>query len=433
MNYKVTILPNKIDFIKSSWLDKSGKVFRYNHKIYRALTSHGLEIAEYIIKSPNIENIYSSGLIETQFADFNIENYQAVIEHKTLDFVSYPQEWSMAMLKDAAIMFCRLNIELMKLGLICKDSHPWNITYHFTTPLFIDFGSIEFINNININSWLKEFELHFYIPLWLAAIGRIDLARYSLQEHPSGFGKKFLSNKLMKYILWQYRYLSKKAEYKFEYFLHSLIKHIENLNIIVAQGEWSNYSQANWKKNILEEILKKYEIYSVIDMAANKGEFAKIVAEKNITVVATDVDEYSIDDLYKKSSIEKLKIIPLVINYLRPTKPFGVGLFYQNSCERLKADMSISLGIMHHLIFKNNVNFQVIENIISNYTKKFILIEFIPKNDNYVSNWLKDKKEKYDWYNRNNFIQVFSQKYQLLQQWKCPHNNREIFLFITKK
>ncbi len=423
----------KVNFFNNSWLDKSGRVFRYNGNIYRAITSRGAKIAKYVLNGNYLENLISQGLIETKIADLYLDGYEAVLEHKTVEFISYPQEWTIDMLQEAAIMFCRLNIELMKIGLCCKDSHPWNITYDSTHPIFLDFGSLEFINKLSISSWISEFERNFYLPLWIASKGKKTLARYCLMEHTSGFSKHLFANKIAKCLLLRYRFLAKQARHDFRAFLKELIVHLQTIQISPKKGVWSNYKPAEWKKEIIAEILKEYNINSVIDLAANQGEFSIPIAEMGIPVVATDTDEYSVSILRNKAHKQNLKITPLLLDYIRPTKPFGVGLFYEDSYSRLAADMSMSLGIVHHLVFKSYISYSVLETIVFRYTKRFALIEFIPKNDKYVAEWIAGKSDEYKWYNRESFLQTFFNRFELIKNWKCPYNEREIFLFMRKE
>ncbi len=424
--------PQKVKFFNSSWLDKSGRVFRYNGKIYRALTSSGAKIAKHVFDSNHVEKLRCQGLIETKIADLYLDGYDTVLEHKTVEFISYPQEWTIDMLKDAAIMFCRVNIELMKIGLCCKDSHPWNVTYDSANPIFLDFGSLEFINKVSVSSWISEFERHFYLPLWIASKGKVTLARYCLMEHPSGFSKHLFSNRFAKYLLLKYRFLATQAYHDFNAFLEALIVHLQTLQVSPKKGLWSNYKPAEWKKEIIAEVLSNYKINSVIDLAANQGEFSIPIAEMGIPVVTTDTDEYSVSMLRNKAHNKKLKITPLLLDYIRPTKPFGIGLFYEDSYRRLRADMSMSLGIVHHLVFKSYISYSVLENIVFSYTKRFALIEFIPKSDKYVSEWIKNKSNEYKWYNKESFIKTFLKRFELIKSWQCPYNDREIFLFARE-
>ena len=66
----------------------------------------------------------------------------AILEHPRLPFISYPYEWSFAMLKVAAL----LTLDILEAGLqerwILKDSSPFNVQWRGVDPVFIDSCSI---------------------------------------------------------------------------------------------------------------------------------------------------------------------------------------------------------------------------------------------------------------------------------------------------
>ena len=425
----IVLKPEEISIVPSSWLDNLGTVFEHEGSIYRALSEKGTQIF-LRFSLDNLRKLEKKGLIHTEKAKVSVPGFPLIIKHNRVECVSYCQEWTLEMLQDAALKVCKLNLELLKMNLALKDSHPWNLTFHFGQPVFLDFGSIDILEEVSFKAWLDEFFVHFYFPLWLGANVSNKLAYRAMKEHPLGFGKN-LEQKLglLKIcVLGIDRHNLSKS--KFKNILTKLVKNISVLRVTGKKEEWSNYEPALWKHEIISEVSEISDINSCLDMASNKGEFSIAVAQKGIPVTAIDIDEYSINYLRSISNKQNLPITALYLDYLRPTSSFGVGLFYKNSYERLKSDLTISFAIFHHLIFKSKVNFRVLRDIISNYTKKYALIEFIPFDDKYVQEWvLANPSLNFKWYTRENLVSDFSSEFEFIRLWKCPYNSREILFF----
>ena len=72
-----------------------------------------------------------------------VEDAAAVLRHEVVPFISYPYEWTFAMLKDAALLQLELLRGALEENLILKDSSPYNVQWRGAQPLFIDIGSFE--------------------------------------------------------------------------------------------------------------------------------------------------------------------------------------------------------------------------------------------------------------------------------------------------
>ncbi|MBE9063611.1 class I SAM-dependent methyltransferase [cf. Phormidesmis sp. LEGE 11477] len=424
-----SINADDIKVVSSSWMDKSGTVFTFDNGVYRHIDSRCYEIFNKL-KSSLLADLERTGLVATEEADIDIEGLEHIIKHKKIDCISYGQEWTLAMLQEAAVLSCDINLKLLNMGLALKDSHPWNVTFDYSKPVFLDYGSIDYVSKVSPRAWLREFYKQFYIPLWIGTKISRSLAYSAMKEHPTGFGKKAGLTSIIPFLLMpELRKRNENAE-KFQKTIISLKDRVSRFSLFDIKREWSDYQPAMWKHKVINDFLSEVNITSCLDMACNRGEFSIPIAERGIPVIATDVDEYSIDFLREQAKEKSLPLTALLIDYLRPTAPFGVGLFYANSYERLKSEMTLSFAIAHHLVFKNGVNFRVLRDVIVQYTGRYALIEFIPLSDKYVAEWIAaEPNKKYDWYSKTNMIREFSSKFSFMKTWDCPYNNREILLF----
>ncbi len=66
-----------------------------------------------------------------------------VLSHERIPFVSYPYEWSFAMLREAALLQLELTERALDHGLILKDASPYNVQFRGSRPVFIDVSSFE--------------------------------------------------------------------------------------------------------------------------------------------------------------------------------------------------------------------------------------------------------------------------------------------------
>ena len=132
-----------------SFRDPSGQVFEYNNRIIRAVTSLGKKRYEFIKEKNLIEESIKSGFlidtkeIENEFEKFKSKNFCYFLEHKKLDYISYPYEWGFYQLKEAALHHLKFQIFLLEKNATLIDSSAFNIQFINNKPIFIDLLSID--------------------------------------------------------------------------------------------------------------------------------------------------------------------------------------------------------------------------------------------------------------------------------------------------
>ena len=433
----------QIEFEPASCFDQAGRIFYHQERVFRGILKEHTPLVREILNHPRCEAFFNKGLIPTRVSDVTLDGYEVVLEHQKVPFVSYCMEWSPVMLKDAALMICDLSYELALAGFTLKDAHPWNVLFNKCKPVFVDIGSIIRIDQAK--SWpYKEFKQHILFPLWLFYKGYQKIAYQMLKEHPTGTGKAIIENKILSLLPIKYtrlvtRYLEKKRanhQQALIDFLGQIRTYISNLNLIEKKGAWSNYEQKNVnladpeklpsKAVSVLEFLKNLDKGTLLDMACNRGEYSYLAAELGFKVIAFDNEASLISDMYLKNKTEDKDILPLKMDFLWPTSCYGLGLSMPTSFERFKCDTTLVLALVHHLVFKQKVNFEVIARIIDRYAGKNAIVEFIPHDDFYVSKWM---TEKHGWYTLENFIRamkVYFNKFTVVDSSPPP---RKIILF----
>lgn len=343
------------------------------------------------------------------------------------------------MLKDAALLLCNLSIELFAGGLTFKDAHPWNILFDGGRPLFVDWGSIGPLEEQP--AWpYAEFRDRFVFPLYLMAAGRSSMARtfmVDIMNRPSrGDVYRLLLGRISPRLLLRYWLndldLMKACHQVNQRFLQALRRTIEAIPLVEQTTEWTEYegpdgrfshhSCEEWPAKIrnVYHLLQRLQPHTVLDVGCNRGWFSQLAAQHGAQVIAIDIDEPSITRLYRRTQKTGLSILPLVMDICSPTPPHGVARGYPAAEDRLQAELVMALAITHHLVFKKGLTFELISKQLALFTGKWLVVEFIPPEDRYVSQWV---DERFAWYNLEGFIealQVFFTRIGILDSSPPP-------------
>ena len=95
----------------ASFRDPSGSVIKQNNGFYRIINNSYKENHDYFVKSGLYEALSKESLI-VNFEDANLntenKNIYKVIKPEQIPFISYPYEWCISQLKDAALLTLKI-------------------------------------------------------------------------------------------------------------------------------------------------------------------------------------------------------------------------------------------------------------------------------------------------------------------------------------
>jgi hypothetical protein len=136
-----------------------------------------------------------------------------------------------------------------------------------------------------------------------------------------------------------------------------------------------------------------------------------------------------VNNLYNRIKKDKIKNIhPLILDLANPTPAFGVNNRERESfISRTKTDLVMALALIHHLAIAKNIPFEDICMLFSGLGK-YLIIEFVPKEDEKISIMLQHRKDIFDWYTKANFVQTFSASYHIVDQKTIADSGRTLFL-----
>lgn len=437
---------DEVIFEPASMVDRAGKVFWWKGEVFRAIRTGYDKFYRDLLSNEHIHSLFEAGLVPAEVSEYTLDDYPLVLRHKRIPHISYCMEWSSEMLKDAAIMICNLSMKLLELGLTIKDAHPWNVLFHAGRPFFVDWGSI--VPTKSQPTWpYIEFRAWFLCPLYLMSAGRNDLAHTLLSEtvNPPLYDDIIRLLFMRIPVIHELRFIlaDRKARTKNntldQRFFYELDKMIRSITIATNKTEWTDYEGSDkypftpsniWptRINTIYTLLQKTKPRTLLDIGCNRGWYSKLAIQQGIEVISIDIDESSINSLYDYTKKTKCNILPLILDFCRPTPPHGLVNSYQDAITRLRAEMVFALAVTHHLVFKRNLSFEAIAKQLSEFTEKWLIVEFVPADDIHVSKWIGDQ---HAWYTIENFIEALKKYYQQIEITESSPSPRKL-LFCSK-
>ncbi len=320
---------DEITYELGSFADDSGRILYWNGRVFReVLDDASWELYRKLLGSPTCSKLLANGLIETWIPnESGQEPGERLLEHKKIDFITYPPEWTLRMLWEAARTYMRCAGILAREGLIFADCHPWNVLFDFSQPRLIDFGAIS--DRCSSVGWIDGLRMFFIQPLWLARYGRSRggrIAKEMMREHIFGVGPALIHMRAARFIppafyrlMRSYRRaVESRNRSRVVHSLEKMSEYVEQLKPPDAAREiWADYPQTTEadgklteKHKVVLEFLGSLHPESVLDMGTNKGWYALMAESLGAKVVAFDYEEYCVDQLYRLSRAGKKRSSP---------------------------------------------------------------------------------------------------------------------------
>lgn len=371
--------------------------------------------------------------------------------------ISYPSEWTLSQLKDAALCTLQIQQIALKYNMILKDCSAYNIQFHKGRPLLIDTLSFRFFKSGE--PWLayRQFCEHFLGPLLLMAYvdrGLANLFNAYMDGIPLALVSKLLplKRKLSPGIFLHIVLHAKSKERYKDADIHQArksftIEYLDELARSLSQQvgkikwkgatNWSSYylndvgdDYFKAKVDIVLSLVKKTNAKRILDFGANDGTISRQMAAIGLQVIATDYDHASVERNYLLIKEQKIdSVLPLVIDATNPTPSFGwAHTERQSFSERIAVDAVLALALIHHLTIFYNVPFCKVASYFALLTSELI-IEFVPKSDPMTQKLLEAKEDIYNSYTQENFEIAFCRYFTQVERFTIPHSQRIMYYF----
>ncbi len=446
----------------SSFRDPSGFIFEKDGVLYRQVHQSYREHYDLLLASGAYEKFTGKGYliphkeIDTNFTGSNL--WFKTLQPEIIPFISYPWEWSYDMLRNAALLTLKLARDSMGFGMMLKDASVFKIQCRNAHPVLID--TLSFEKYEPSKPWIayRQFCEHFLGPLLLMYYSRQDL-RNLLLSWPDGVPLSVTQSLLpwrSRLSFYSYLHIHLHASMarksvpqtsgavrnfsakKMEQLLDSLSSLVKSLEWKGISTTWKDYyKEANQregyvpaKEKIIEQWLKELpQLRTAADLGANEGNFSFLLARQNIHTVSTDFDHEAINTLYKKLGMEKIgNIQPLVIDLSQPSPAVGLNNRERASfLARVAVDLVLSLALIHHLCIGKNSPFRSVASMFSKMGR-FLIVEFVPKEDEKVQFMLQQKEDIYPDYTESNFIRTFETCFTIIKKEIIAGSGRTLYL-----
>lgn len=460
----------------SSFRDPSGYLFTHSEKIFRGVfENHASPFLEFMSsplfkelrhenKIPHTQVIDSPPICPSSLAE---KKGTLFLEHQKIPFPSYPYEWSPQMLYQAGEFTLELLVQSLKHDYILKDATPYNILFSHCQPVFVDLLSFEKYNGTSTWGAYNQFCQTFFLPLLVYKFNKHlpSSLFYTKRDGMSAEeavrnlkGWRRLVPQVFFYALLPHWFSAtaerkkinpatipldslKKAKFTLNFLIERLRKSFIKLKPPMEKSTWSNYmtshacsySSKNFdvKEQTITKILKTLQPNNVLDIGCNTGHFSKIAAQWGGQVVAIDFDGQVVGKLFSEASKEKLPILPLQIDFSRPSPAMGWNNQETSSfLERSKNhfDLVLMLAVLHHLIVQERIPLGEVLKLVHRLTKNYLLIEYVGKEDPMFQKIARGRESLHQNYSERSFEEALTGLFEIIEKHPIPQSFRCLYL-----
>jgi len=447
--------------IPGSFKDPSGFVFRCEGHILRQVNGRYKEHYDLLMRS----GLYDF-LVESQFLiaheEVSLDYRQScdaylILRPDPIPFVSYPYEWCFSQLKSAALLTLQVQQQALSHGMSLKDCSAYNVQFKGANPIFID--TLSFEPYVEGRPWVafRQFCQHYLAPLALMSYRDVRFNQW-FRIHMDGIPldlaalllplRTWLSLPLVSFIHLHSRaqkYYADKtvkpsgrgmSHRAFLGLLDQLESAISKLKWKPRPSEWSEYycesgySQEAFeaKKGLLERFIDRASPGVVWDLGSNTGLMSRIASDKGIMTIALDSDPSAVEASYLECLRKKDgHLLPLLVDLTNPSPSLGwAGSERMSLAERGPVDMAMALALIHHLAISNNVPLENISEFLAGIAK-FLIVEFVPKDDPQVKRLLSSRTDMFSDYNKTTFENVFRGFFEIMESCQIAGSHRILY------
>lgn len=447
---------DSIQSIKS--FDPKSRLFvlKEEKRIFRGISDDYVQYYSDLLKKLEDANFLGNEVVSTKTVKNNWElPYSLIIEHEYIEPISYCYEWAPKMYCDYVSFMIKFLKKLSKCNLGIVDGHALNTTIYQGKFLFIDFGAL--VNEQTSPITFIEFLDTHILPLILLKKNRVDTAYMFMKNSHISFSfldiKGYLSDDEYEKLIFLYNMaLFAFDQEKIEKFLDTLSQFISEVNSFNLLTIWEGYQNDEWNwssnktqwsikmKNVID-LIQVVHPESIIDLAGNMGWYGSYLHDEVNRVIVADLDYNCVDYLWKKTQDMKLEnVYPIYMSLCTPTLDYykdypisshsGLIPWRLSANKRFKSELALSLAIIHHLVFGQQLTFNEVINQIMLYTGRYLIIEFVDQRDKYIDYFL---KEGFEWYTKENFEKELLKKFDILEvRESTPSETRTLYLCQLK-
>jgi hypothetical protein len=452
--------------VPGSFRDPDSRVFVSDGDVFRALSARGLEDWRALSSSEAFAELTERGaIVETHEVEPAAlgDGWVGLLRHAAVPFVSYPYEWPFGMLRDAALLQLDVLERCLTASLMVKDSSPYNVQWRGAAPVFIDIGSFERLREGEPWVGYRQFCMLFLYPLMLQAYkgiafqpwlrGAVDgiapaqaRAVMSLRD---ALRRGVLTNVHLHSRL-ERRYAGvegrkaaedvRRAGFNTELILANvrrLRKLATRLRWEPGTSAWTDYrrdsdhldADAAEKAAFVAAAAGRRRRRLVWDLGANDGAYARVAAQSADYVLAMDVDQPTVERLYRTLRDEgERSILPLVVDVCDPSPALGWrGRERGTLADRGRPDLTLCLALVHHMAITRNVPLREVVDWLAGLGGT-VVVELPLRSDPMVRRLLAGKRDgAHEDYDRAGFERCLHDAFVVDRELELPSGQRVLY------
>lgn len=446
----------------ASFRDPSGRVLVEEDRAVRWVADSYRPHYDAFHHSPLSRELRDRGwLLDYRELDEAPPGVYRVLESERIPFVSYPYEWPFSAFKAAALLTLDLQIALLQNGFVLKDATPFNVQFRGSRPVFIDLLSFEVLEEGRLWMAYRQFCEMFLAPLLLMA--RVDLRlsgmlRTHLDGVPLDLAAKLLPlSAKLRPGTWLHVVLHARlgrsdrggeaneagasrrrvTPASLQAMARQLRSMVEGLDAELPRSLWSdyygshlNYTEAGFrqKQDHLHALLRELRPATVWDLGSNTGVFSRICAEHGAYVVAFDSDPAVVEGFYRDLQDRGPQtVLPLWVDLTNPSPGIGWANRERGTLlDRATADLTLALGLIHHLRLTHNVPFEMQAEHLARCGRR-LLVEWVPADDAMTRRLARNKKQLLGGYTEERFLEAFGRHFRIEPGVPIEGSGRKLF------
>jgi SAM-dependent methyltransferase len=460
----------------SSFRDPANRVFYAGDLVLRGLGPGAVEDWEALAgtnffpamvaegKICRTEPVDPARLADAAPAAADLAGWATVLRHERIPYVSYPYEWSFAMLRDAALLHLEMLLAALDEGITTKDGSAYNLQWRGVAPVFIDVGSFARVRDGEPWAGYRQFCQTMLYPLLLQAhldVGFQPWLRAQIDGiEPGQLRRLFGGLRRFKAGVFKHVHLhdavqsrfsgttteSARADLRAAGFsreltvatVRALAKLVRRLDWQPPATGWTGYRATCTYSD--EDRARKAEFVAralkaagksalVLDLGANDGAYARLAAEHARYVVAVESDAAVVDRLYRQLRDERQeRILPLVMDLANPSPGLGWrGRERAAFDQRPAADAVLALALVHHLAIGRNIPLPEVLDWLAGLGRRLV-VEFVDPTDPMARRLLANKPAGlFPDYHREAFERLLAERFTVETREELPSGTRTLY------
>jgi hypothetical protein len=384
--------------------DPQARLFWRGQQLWLGVLSPHSKFFADLLNSRVLDDLFSRRLLLGLQYDPSVAlGFDSVYRLGSTPRITYWHEWSPKMWRAASLRLIELLVTLAEHGLTLRNPHPWNLLFDGRQFSYANAASIVRLDLETFGRSYEKLASFFIRPLLLVEHGSEHTARRLSEDVRDGVLREDVDHIECAWVEWD----ANGHEDTVVPFLEQAAVEIESLTLSSTAARWIDYFATDcdfrvgtsWsrKQEVLELILQREKIDSVLDLGANSGHYARQASQRGREVIAADFDPALVDVVFTSTQETDLPLYPVVLDFTLPTPGRGVEYrWFPPATERLKADLVLCFALAHHMVFgKYRLDFEQVASGVRSFSREWALVEYVGRERVQPSEWRPDSDSWY--------------------------------------